>query len=707
MANKKPKESQSFINPVFAFFLILIAVITNLRYKPALDKELEIRILALSAFLLVIVLVSVFNKKNRLNIIDTGALKNPFVILYGVYILITGVSVFVAHNTGEAVYEFLKLCTYFILFLYVMLYVLPKPKSREMFLISAIIFSVVIGIVGIVQAFRVFPEEGFSVEAAYLIKGNFAHKNMFSQILFMSFSFALYGIYYFKNYWRAAAVVGATLNLVLIVALMTRSVWVAGIVSVAATFLAYQFFYRKNTEGRILPKPVIYALGGVIIAGLVAFTLFSRLDPDSSIKRHITEATDFSSGNTYHRLNIWKKSIPIVKEHPVLGVGAGNWKIEVAKYDVVLHTKNQGWVVPRRTHNDYINVITETGIPGLLVFLAMFGFLLVYLIKNLKRAEAKKDKLFALILFFVFLGYMTFSFFSFTKERIETQIFLNVIFAFIVYEYARLKKTSGQEALKNSKVRTVGFTALIPLLVMLYASVERLQAEVAVHKVYAYSKAKSKKAVQKSYNLVKDLRSPFVSLTPMNDPIYALEGINRLKLKMNIHETAKIYEKALDDFPFHVKTLNEMAYAQTMAGNDALALKYSRKAYKYAPGNRKVHLDHVVYLEKAGKSDEAYEVLTRTNPKVRNPRYRKMLYTFLKKKMAQLAKESRNKIFSKEISRLGKKSKLIHKLYINSRKKGKTFDEVFLKRVLRDAKKKDPKILKALPKAYKQKYKLN
>jgi O-antigen ligase len=707
MARKQEKQTHPLLNPVFGFFIILTALITNLRYPPALDKELEIRVLGLAVFMFVIVLVSVFNKKNRLNIIHAGVLKNPFVLLYFLYLIITGISVFRAHNTGEALHEFLKLFTYFTLFLYVTLYVLPKKNSREMFLKAVIVFSVIIAIVGTIQALRVFPEHGFSVKSAYLIKGNFAHKNMFSQILFLAFSFAVYGIYYFKNHWRTAAVFGAAFNLLLIVALMTRSVWVAMVVSTALTFLAYQFFFRKKVEGRLLPKPVIYALSGIIIAAAAAFFLFARLDPDSSIKKHITEATDFTSGNTYHRLNIWKKSIPIVKEHPVLGVGAGNWKIEVSKYNVALYYNDRGWVVPRRTHNDYINVVTETGLLGLLVFLSMFGVLLFYLIKNIKRAENRNDKLFAIILFFALIGYMTFSFFSFTKERTESQILLNLIFAFIIYEYTRIKNPDGTRSLNNSKVRTVAAIALLPLFFTAYSAQQRLKVEEAVHKVYAYSKANSKQAVQLSYSLVKDLRSPFISLSPMNDPLYSLQGINMLKLKMNIHEIAKVYEKALDDFPFHVKTLNEAAYVQSLAGNDSLALRYSAQAFEYAPDNRKVHLDHVVYLEKAGKSDEAFEVLTQIDPNVRQKRYRTMLYAFLKKKLFRLAQESKNRLLAKEIERLAKNSNLVHKLYIGSRKNEKSFEEVFLKRVMRDFKKKHPEAIDSIPKAYFKKYNVN
>ena len=116
--------------PVIIFFLILILIIPNIYLKAALDRHLEPRLFALTIFVFVILIFTIFNKKRNLNTIDFSILKNPFIIIYFSYIIITGISIFVAVNKFEAVHEFLKVFTFFILFLYIILFIAPNEDSK-------------------------------------------------------------------------------------------------------------------------------------------------------------------------------------------------------------------------------------------------------------------------------------------------------------------------------------------------------------------------------------------------------------------------------------------------------------------------------------------------------------------------------------------------------------------------------------------------
>lgn len=702
-SKQKKKQAQKqkplLLNPVFYIFLLLIVVVTNLRYYPALDKELEVRVLGMSLFVLAFGLLALMRNKNQLRTIDIKVLKNPFVILYGTYILLTGISIFVADNTAEALHEFLKLCAFSMLFLYLLLFVLPKERSRDVFLKTAVLLSLVVGVIAIYQGFKFIPEYGYSVKTAYLIKGNFAHKNIFSEIAFVTFAFAAYGIYYFRGLWRKAAVLGSVLVFLTIILLVTRAVWVAMLVSTVVTLIVYKLSVAHRDGKALLSRSVKLIFAGILLLGITTVAIFVKLDSNSSIKKHVIEATDFTSGNTYHRLNIWKKSIPIVKEHPLIGVGAGNWKIEVSKYNVALYYNNRGWVVPRRTHNDYINVITETGILGLIAFLAMFGVLIFYLIKLIRKSEHRSDALFYSILFFVLIGYMTFSFFNFTKERIETQVLMNVLFAFVVFGYRNISEREHSNVSSINGIRVVGIVALIPVLFAAYSSQQRLKTEATLNKVYALASKNSQREIDYSYHILKNIYTPFVSLSPMNDPIPSLQAITMLRKKMDKKKVVAKYKEALNVFPYHVRTLSELAYVYTLENNIDSALYYNGLALQYAPDNRKVFLDQVVYLRKDNRSEEAFELLSKFEWKNQDERFRKMLHAFLKQKIVDLLADEKNKIVVQQAINYGKSQKAMMSLFRQSQKGKHSFDKLFLMEIAKRVKKNNPKDWKTADKS--------
>ena len=63
------------------------------------------------------------------------------------------------------------------------------------------------------------------------------------------------------------------------------------------------------------------------------------------------------------RLEGWKIVGQIITVNPLLGVGPANYRFYAAQYPIL------GWYVPFNSHNNYIDVLAQTGILGLLFFL--------------------------------------------------------------------------------------------------------------------------------------------------------------------------------------------------------------------------------------------------------------------------------------------------------------------------------------------------
>lgn len=80
------------------------------------------------------------------------------------------------------------------------------------------------------------------------------------------------------------------------------------------------------------------------------------------------------SGSSSGRAGEWRVAIRMFEHHPVGGVGLGNFTVVEPSYATETVDLNRvGLIVnqPHRTHNTYLEVLAELGVPGLLLFLAV------------------------------------------------------------------------------------------------------------------------------------------------------------------------------------------------------------------------------------------------------------------------------------------------------------------------------------------------
>ncbi len=162
--------------------------------------------------------------------------------------------------------------------------------------------------------------------------------------------------------------------------------WVMGGASALLLFAEYLSGSRGALLGLVAALLVLAMLGWRIerkvglallaLAPAVAIAWFTRLIParledrllaqfrvnDVNLNAQLNDA-NFS---TIERLAHWVAGLRMFRAHPLLGVGAGNYDAAYAHYKV------PGWDESlTHAHNYYINVAAETGILGLLAFLAV------------------------------------------------------------------------------------------------------------------------------------------------------------------------------------------------------------------------------------------------------------------------------------------------------------------------------------------------
>jgi hypothetical protein len=130
-------------------------------------------------------------------------------------------------------------------------------------------------------------------------------------------------------------------------------------------------------------KPVLIAAIGIAAVGVVYFSAYPQ---------GWDRMTKSDGGNG--RSELWEVAWRITEDHPVAGVGLHNFTVHSPRYvrepgalkNVKLIAER-----PHAVHNTYLELLTETGVVGLSLFLVAAAASLLAGLKGAKRFEARGD----------------------------------------------------------------------------------------------------------------------------------------------------------------------------------------------------------------------------------------------------------------------------------------------------------------------------
>jgi len=136
------------------------------------------------------------------------------------------------------------------------------------------------------------------------------------------------------------------------------------------------FLLRYTTVKRSWRWSAVVAVG-VVLTAAAGDTYWTR------ISTVLSPTKDYNLTDEQGRVRIWRRGLGYMIEHPVLGVGAGNFPRAEGTISPLVARQPRGrslkWGPP---HNSYVQVAAELGVPGFLIFI---GFL-VHVFRGLRAA---------------------------------------------------------------------------------------------------------------------------------------------------------------------------------------------------------------------------------------------------------------------------------------------------------------------------------
>ncbi len=367
-------------------------------YTPDLHMAAYIQVgslVVLSFFLLAIL----FSKRMKVDV-PRSPLLLPLLLFYGWAML----SVLWADTKYEAVVDALDWSGAFLCALLVIL-LLREVKQIQLMLFFILISGLLMALLGIGQfLFGIDWVQQHVVPAA-----TFSNKNMAGQYGVLTLPIALVFFLRSKQHWKIwfFAVVMA-LIMTYIFYTRSRGAWVGaltGVIALIGLVIYLKIKHDYHFFGDMPIKRVAFVASLALFFGLASLTptrlgnidkvmeasigakpkaLSSRTGGE--ILRANTEGFDKSANR---RLTMWGNSIPMFKEHFLIGVGLGNWTIHHAAYQSyykpdLLLMRNQ---YHANAHNDYIEILCELGIIGF----ALFVWVIVSLFRVIRRLLLHDD----------------------------------------------------------------------------------------------------------------------------------------------------------------------------------------------------------------------------------------------------------------------------------------------------------------------------
>lgn len=198
----------------------------------------------------------------------------------------------------------------------------------------------------------------------------------------------------------------------------TRASWL----SMVLGFALFLFLVFRNHLIKVKKRQFITL--GILLAGIILFLNSYRvndlfLSGGRIYERSMAVFKDKQSKGVATRLFVWKRTLPLIMEKPLLGHGAETFEIAFKKDNMEYIRTFNDYVSIDRAHNNYIDTAFSHGLIGLGAYLAVIITFLVHMLKLLKNASDNYHKLLYVGIISGYCGYLFNDIFIFSVASVS------------------------------------------------------------------------------------------------------------------------------------------------------------------------------------------------------------------------------------------------------------------------------------------------
>ncbi|KFF04641.1 O-antigen ligase family protein [Flavobacterium reichenbachii] len=388
--------------------------------------------------------------------------KSYVSLIYLLFLIFCTLSFFSAKNISLVLTKLTEIIIVFCLF--VNLSILLKNK---LLLLYQIVF--IISISAFLQSwqqlchFVIIPRHASIIDLLNNMKGNTGNINILAASLTIKVPFLLIGITHFKNYkkWFLIAVLFSVISVIFLTGARTPLISLFLIYFVYTIYLLKENSFNKTNVSRIL-----FLILPVIIAVLFSNSIFEK---SKDKERYVSlgnriEKFDGKDTSSKMRFAYWGNAIKLSKSNPVLGIGLGNYQVESIPYEKAITDE---FIISLHTHNDFLEITSETGIINGLLYLMLFVFVVFINLKTVFKKTDNNHKTIAVLTLMIVIIYGIDSLLNFPMYRPTMSIFFALLLALTVVNNT---KANNHTSRNTFKIKIVCLFLIVVSSIMSYSA---------------------------------------------------------------------------------------------------------------------------------------------------------------------------------------------------------------------------------------------
>lgn len=370
-----------------------------------------------------LILLSSYIKKQKV-IFKISEIKIPFIIflIYSFFNLLTLLQYGHINLIWTGIEEYYGFITYFLLILFIYQFI-NKFNEVKLYISILLYFSLIPSIFGLIQYFKIFALlkiDTFKLLPKDVAYSTFGNKNFFAGFLVLVIPLSLSLFCYEQKLLKK--IVFLITFLILLFSLLitfTRGAYI-GIFAGIVTFFLLNLISLKKYFVKII---VI-----ILIISICLSIILLKLNIFENVKDAVVSIFSFSHGTNLMRITTYKSFFRAAIKNPLTGVGIGTFQLTFPFFRDELYSSKGLTHNTLHAHNEYLEILGEQGIIGLVLFL-WFIYILLYLsIKKFFTSKYKPYKWILSGLIASILGALAHNIFSVNLRMTST----SVIFYFLV-----------------------------------------------------------------------------------------------------------------------------------------------------------------------------------------------------------------------------------------------------------------------------------
>lgn len=295
------------------------------------------------------------------------------------------------------------------------------------------------------------------------------------------------------------------------------------------------------------------------------------------------------------RFAIWINTLGMVRDHPLLGVGIGNFQFNYPLYAhrVVKDPSFSAEVTAKEAHNDYVQLLAESGILGFGAFLWILTLLARRFWFVLTRAEDGFPVV--LVIGFSLLALLLEAFWDFPFQH-PVPIAFFWIFSGFLWAFHHPGENTEERFRPALAKAIIGVLAVTAALFFAW-TVSALRGELYFSRgAFAFSDGRIDEA--------KAALNKATKINPYNYRYHFLHGL--LLIRMQNYSTAieEIRQTLLLN-PYYINAINNLGVAYSSAGRVAEAVRAWETALKIWPDHAEPHHNLALVYYHSGQHEKA------------------------------------------------------------------------------------------------------